>query len=987
MKSKRVKILLILLLALGITATLNAQRQTGSIFGKVIEVEGSPLPGASVTLSGPSLMGIMTYTTTEGGDFRFPAVPPGNDYVITAEMPGFKIVKRSGIIVNVGKTFSIIIQLEPAELKEEVTVTAPSPTVDVTSTKITVSYSDEILRNIPAKRDYFNIIITAPGVINAEDYDEYRTFSSHGSTVRSNTVAFDGVYTMTPDLGVHLIQYSYDVFDEVEMELGAHPAEVGMTDGAYVNIVTKSGGNEFHGQATAYFFNDSMVQGLIPEKKVAAVGLRRSVGYKSFGDYSFSLGGPIIKDKLWFFINGRYNGWNREFENYEDIFDVKHEGIQTFAKFTLSLNKNIKFVGMWSFGLVNEPLYSIGLNYYTGKSTLPKFDNAPNHTILGQINWIVGQNTFFDMRLNYLKYIWVYRAQEEYLLETPQYNDLFLGTSSGGAWYEGNMPSKRFLLLINATHFLDNFLGGNHELKLGAEYESSQSGSDLWKENPYTIFTYNGQPWGLMNVAPYMGMFMLYNIPRNRVDNFTPAYIRRFSAYFQDSFTIKNRLTLNLGLRYDESHGDIKTAAFDLGRSNDPILSMLAPQLYATSYPPFEANNVVVWKNLSPRLGAVFDVFGDGRTSLKASWSRYNNYLISMYFVPASPNWMDYFMSLWFDFNMNGIIEPSDGFLPNHIAIAPDQWIVEEKVDPNMKSPYTDELIIGIESELFKDFSVGISYIYKKMQRLVDDTEIFRGYTADSEWWIPYTITEPGWDGQYGTSDDKEITVYGVKRGAPPSKLWTTNPEGAERKYRALEFIFNKRMSNRWQFLASLVLSKFEGNVGAKYWPTGAMDVSFNTPNWFVNRYGRLDLDRPVQIKLQGSVLLPYDFMLSAYYSHFSGTPWTRTLEIQLPFDSAFEYAGTFVETVNAEAPGENREQSRNNLDIRVEKMFNLGNVGRLGIFLDVENVFGENWFDINLDQGGFVYNDGSFQRYPTYGQFTQANGMRIFKLSARFTF
>ena len=133
---------------------------------------------------------------------------------------------------------------------------------------------------------------------------------------------------------------------------------------------------------------------------------------------------------------------------------------------------------------------------------------------------------------------------------------------------------------------------------------------------------------------------------------------------------------------------------------------------------------------------------------------------------------------------------------------------------------------------------------------------------ADSGWWIPYTTTDPGWDGQYGTSDDSEITVYGLKAGAPPSQFWWTNPEQSERKYHAVQFLFTKRMSNRWQLLGSLTLSRYEVNIGASFQSSYHASGAFDPPISFVNSYGRLDFDRPVIIKLQGSVLLPPEELL-----------------------------------------------------------------------------------------------------------------------------
>jgi hypothetical protein len=127
--------------------------------------------------------------------------------------------------------------------------------------------------------------------------------------------------------------------------------------------------------------------------------------------------------------------------------------------------------------------------------------------------------------------------------------------------------------------------------------------------------------------------------------------------------------------------------------------------------------------------------------------------------------------------------------------------------------------------------------------------------------------------------------------------------------------------------------------------------------------------------------------MLSAYYFHASGAPWNRTVQIYFPPDPQYDPTNPPYVTVNAETPGARRYRARNNLDIRAEKSFTLGDFGRLGIFVDVLNALGERWFDIDEDPGGWILPGGVFVRYPTYSQFIKANGLRTYKLSVRFNF
>ena len=258
MNKKGLKVLLVLLLSVGLTTISLAQRQTGSVSGKITDDEGIQLPGVSVTLNSPSIMRQLSYTTTETGDFRFPAVPPGSKYKLTVEISGFKTLIQAELVVGVGRTTRVAFEMVPTTLSEEITVTAPSPTVDVTSTKQAVTYTAAMIESMPIARDYQSIIRTAPGTVGSGSSPR-----PHGSGYRTSMVQVDGATITDRALGNQGFQLPFDILDEVEIEIGSHPAEVGMTEGVYVNIVTKSGGNEFHGSAMGYYFNEDMAKPLL----------------------------------------------------------------------------------------------------------------------------------------------------------------------------------------------------------------------------------------------------------------------------------------------------------------------------------------------------------------------------------------------------------------------------------------------------------------------------------------------------------------------------------------------------------------------------------------------------------------------------------------------------------------------------------------------------------------------------------------------------
>jgi hypothetical protein len=982
MYKKVLRGLLFLCLLLCLSNFIMAQRQTGSIFGKVTDEKGAVLPGASVTIKGPAMMGTLAYTTSREGDFRFADVPPGTNYVLTVELSGFATVVQKGIIVDVGKTATINVQLVPATISNEVTVIAKNPTVDITSSKVSINYTADIIKNLPYSRDFYDVIQSAPGVVSEGDPSR-RTFSSVGGTVRTNQVSLDGISITSPTEGTNEVGVPYDIFDEFEFEFTSHPAEVGSINGLYVNIVTKSGGNDFHGELTGYYFNRHMTSSVIPPSEAQAVGLEAPRGFINWNDYSFNLGGPILRDKLWFFTNLDYVGYTGQAESIVNgVFNTPHKEIQTFTKLTGQPHPNLRITGTFSFKDWKEPFYEFG-GYYYDNSRAPNVSGATNY--LGQViaNWIVDMNTLLNLRSNYIHNYDPWRTQPGVDPTSLSTEDLVTGIKGGPLVYSRNLIENAYNFILSGTRFLNNFLGGSHEIKAGVGYELANYDFDPWKVNPIYEFLADGSPYCL---GPGVGMFFAFPYGNEVGDTPQKVAVRTFSAYVQDDFKIANRLTLNLGIRYDEPHGDIPSVP--LNPSDNPVLVALAPEVFTPMTLP-SYNNAVVWRTFSPRLGLVFDLFGDGKTAIKASWSRYTEPLLGTNLFGTGINQPGWLMAGWIDTNMDGQIDPTDSFIPMSVPPNPLTLNPADVLDPHLKAPYTDEFVVGIERELLSNFSIGITYINKKDNRIIEDLESFRGLSADSGWWVPYTVTDPGPDGVFGTSDDGSITVYAVKNGAPESLLKLQNCPEAVRRYHAVELIFNKRMSKGWQLLGSLTFSKFKGNVGASYNESAGYgpDNAFASPNWLVNRYGDLELDRPFQLRLQGSVQLPIDFMLSAYYLYMSGAPYGRTLRVYFPDNPDYDPSNPPYADVYAQAPGTSRLQAINNLDIRISKNFRIGRQAKFDIFVDVLNVLGQSWIDYNQDLGGWINADGSFTKWPTYGMATAINGMRTLKVSGRFTF
>jgi hypothetical protein len=214
------------------------------------------------------------------------------------------------------------------------------------------------------------------------------------------------------------------------------------------------------------------------------------------------------------------------------------------------------------------------------------------------------------------------------------------------------------------------------------------------------------------------------------------------------------------------------------------------------------------------------------------------------------------------------------------------------------------------------------------------------------------------------------------------------NPPEAERKYWGLALTFDKRMSNNWQLKGSVLYSSFKGNVDATTIATEGKSAAFNSPNSLVNSYGPLYFDRPLQVKVMGTYVLPFNILISAYLQHSSGIPWGRTIRVYFPTDLP-AVQQTYV-LLNAEAPGSKRRASYTNLDLRLEKGWPLKGRARLDFYLDIFNVGGHSGVLADNDPSPrlrFDQTPAVYEVSPTYGNVLSVYGIRSFRIGVRWSF
>jgi len=1021
-KKKLCRVFLIIYLFLGVTFPGLSQSQASSLRGKIIDTEGLPLPGAFIYISSPALMEIQTYITAHTGNFRFTLLPPGA-YTLTVEMPGFKTINIENIKVSTGKTTTIIITMEITKIEEEITPDIPSPTLDVESAKTAVILEQKIIKNIPLSRDLHHIV-NSDSSVHLEGTPYQPEVIVHGSSARANTYAWDGL-SMNDPWGMLLItNINFDIIEEIELETAGHPPAIESTEGGYINVVPKSGGNRFVGEVLLSHKSDSLTQSLLSERELDDPEILPLLADQKMWDMSLSFGGSLLENRLWYFGSGRLISHDRttDFNSWTDPMGKSHEDYLWsdneklgFFRLNSKITSQVTFSVMFNYTNRHQPIYDSSLGWNITEEATRVWDHEKNYTLDGRASYILNQNTVVEWKASYLSnQLPLYINQEA--RESPQYIDEATGYLWGSAPFNEKRLAKRFQVGAYFTRFQDDFLRGNHQLKLGAEYEYVHGEQDTWKNDNLLINYFDGSPYYFgLDSSPSTGSmvgkgmihFYLASMQKEGLNSIIE--LKKLGFFIQERVTFADRLTLNFGIRFDRS--DARMPAFQKLASGNPLSLQLGEELIKPEYDvnPYDENivpelkNLMTWNSWSPRVGMSLNVYGNGKTVLKASFARYNEYMMLHYLIPLNP----FFPGrshrfFWYDENMNGQPDDTDTYLldyEDYRLYIEDYY--RKRIDPDIKSPYTQEWTIGLNQEILRDLSIGINYLYKRKENILENVRYSPDtdsdwYTLDQDsegWWIPFHTVVPG-NHDY---QDTPVTVYFWSQNAPLSFNRLKNVPELKRKYEALELAVKKRWSHNWQLLGSVVWSKSTGNMPLGYEASSGFTEAADSPNYFVNyppEESRLDYDRPLVVKLMGTYRFQFGLLLSFYYTHMSGRPWARSVTIYPPvswIEDNHAY-GSFAR-VYLESPGTRRHDSYNNLDLRVEKELRLGDSTKISAYVDILNVLGSRYKIAQQNDDGFWFPDdentaqGKRVLSPDYDMVTYILGSRIFMLGFRFSF
>jgi hypothetical protein len=882
MKSKIISFFAILLLLAPVV--FSQSKETGAIRGVVTDDQAAPLPGVNVTLSGPNLMGTRAAVTDATGEFRFPAIPPG-EYQLKFVLQGFGTLIREKIRINTTSTLTFDVMLRPAAVSEEVTVVAQSPTVDVKSTETaSVTLSNEILRNVPNNQFTANIVNMAPGVTGNV------AFGASEST--GIAYSMDGVNVADPEAGSAWVFSDYNIIEEAKVMGIGLPAEYGNFTGVIFNLVTKSGGNNFSGHFEfdyqGYQQDSAFWQANNNQAYIVDFPSLTSPSSKLM-DINGHLGGPIVKDKLWFYAGGQfYRTQNRPAGFPEDV-DYKQP--RFFAKLSSQLTSTLNM------SLAFQRTKYQGKNRDAADWVLPEAtvtQDSPDWLLSFNLNKILSPKTFFDVKANYFEGIYYLdpvagpAAYSHY-----SYNDDQLSGSAGYFYYADR---ARFGTNASLTHYTEDFIAGSHEFKFGAEVERSMArsrygytgtGGALGNNVKYN--DYIGPGYNLAGESVYFtGPYLAYQYTGYD----TNTRYTRLEGFIQDDWQITKRLNISLGLRYSQNWGDVKGVEGTVYKTN----------------------------RLAPRLGFTFDILGDKTTVLKAHYGQFTEAMLTAYHDRMNPsqNFGNYIGYLY---------DPNSGSWDQMYSIPHNPFTM----DPDIRHPYMTQFTVGIERELFKDTSLGVTYINRRWNNIIGRYNRAADYVTQSAYSPDLDQTFTVYEQTLGTLDASDFVIANIRMGT--DFPWVL--EEPYRKYEGLEVLFNKRFSNRWQLLASWVYGKATGTVDNSFGSDIGWAGNMNDPNIWINTKGNLTNDPTHMIKIQGTYILPLDISLTGYFWGITGDSWTTRL-----LTDVFNQGQI---TFFTEARGSNHYPMQKILNLRLEKVFTLARKYRLGLIFDVFNVFNDN--------------------------------------------
>jgi outer membrane receptor protein involved in Fe transport len=971
----------------------------GNITGTVSIATGEVLPGATIKLTSLALVtGTRTAVSGREGRFVFMSLPPGS-YDLSVSMQGFKTATETGLVLERGAGLDVPVRMEIGKFEETITVSSVTPIVDTRSSTVDTTFNAQLLAKIPTARNpFYDLALTAPGMSSVGAEETWLPSpSAYGSANSQNITLVNGVDTTNPRGSAwgSLVAVNYNTVEEVKvLSLGAK-AEYGNYSGAAIDVITKSGGNEFHGDVSYY-----TQVGNAADNSTTSFGkswlhgdptLETTTDPRSNKEPSITMGGPIMRDRLWFYI-GLGQPQSKTGAPLRTLPDISKVTLYD-AKLTGEFGVNHR---AW-LGLHYEDASSKNTTWGNGWDASMVYNSkTTNFSPQLQYQWVVSPTNILGFK--YLAFDSKQTPSTSGVTGHPGYINWWkwlpvrdMGTNGDFPYIEAQR-SNRQTVQADFSHYAENFLG-EHDVKFGVQYTRAEGNYMGGYFQGYANFAYpypydfgklakdwwwngnDGWQWG----TDENPVFPMYN---RKVETNPYLTVRKSDStgvFADDSWIVNDRFTVNLGLRYDHS-----TAGYGAGKIYEQFQSPSDIDNPVVVRDRGGAGTVYDFKTWSPRLGIAWTATEDRKTVVRAHYGRYYAAMGVESLRRLGPDLDPFVQDTWrydlpasvVDVNHNGYWDPNETIigmqaiygrtptaLMGHSVEDPSFRMV---VAPGTTSPYTDQFNVSVQRQLAGDLAIELTYIDKTEKDLLA-LQPLNSVTGEPFEWesLPYT-TWTGYQTQVWQIVPKDFTGDGVINAADYNwvgshRSWRTvnastfAGQNVGRTYNGLQLVLNKRYSNRWQGLAAINWNRTDGfyprTVDQNWYIDGplVMDTPFgSTMNHYQNNLSGPALMTPEwAVKISGSYTVPtIETDLGLRIRYDSGRPifpienvptWASWMSYPPP-PGTYLSAGWNDTMVAGDPTKPDWLPATTILDLSLGKSFKIGDVGSIGISFDALN-------------------------------------------------